>query len=591
MTTSIILRVYSITVLLISSAANAPYTFTKSRTYSTNKCFRLGTLQIIPRCPIDECATQCVLWKKCVGISYNRQMTACFLIDDHFNMENATVNDTVCINVDIKEILLPRRSSEDACSRQPCAENEECLVKGKGEENFDCIPKECPESLETKNAIVPYGSRLVGSTNSIRCHEGYTMFGNSSINCEKDGYWSTSDFQCYKNCPTPRLSNAAVTSFNPRLAYNTTAKFICNDGYTALGDLKVTCLSNGQWSDPEFECYPNCPTPSIPNADMMTLATTLAFNTTVTMKCHEGYYNKATESNLFTIICEAAGQWSNAKPCLKYSSYSPTSYTNGPGLTTPDDRITTVSSNSRTTIRYATTPGLTSPDTTLTTESSYSPTTVRYATAPEHTSPDKTKTLSSNSPNTIRYPTASGPTSSDKTITTGSLNSPTTIRYATETGPTSSDKIITTESLNSPTLTYVTEEAPTSPDIMAPTSEYICGAGYYAATAEYSVSQSFEQQSTWANTDLKCFKYCDSLPSIENANLIGRPAQPYTTTSIARYKCNFGYHHSWTFSAVAEYHCNENGEWVGTLNCCLGTHEWSEGDGRCCLIIIGGIIC
>ena len=408
MATSIILRVYSITVLLIiTSAANAPNDITKPRAYSTNECFRLGILQIIPRCSLGECATQCVLWKKCVGISYNRQMLACFLIDDHFNMENATVNDTVCISMDIKEILLPRRSSEGACSRQPCAENEECLVKGKGEENFDCIPKECPESLETKNAIVPYGSRFVGSTNSIRCYEGYTLFGNSNIICEKDGNWSISDFRCYKNCPTPRLSNAAVTSFNPRLAYNTTAKFICNDGYTVSGNLKISCLSNGQWSDPEFECYPNCPTPLIPNADMVTLATTLAFNTTVTMKCHDGYYNKATESNLFTIICEAAGQWSNAKPCFKYSSYSPTSYTNGPGLTTPDKMITS--------INYATATGPTSPD--KTTVSSNSPTTIRYPTAPGPTSPDET-TVSSNSPTTVRYTTEPGPTSPDATITT-----------------------------------------------------------------------------------------------------------------------------------------------------------------------------
>ena len=496
MTTSIILRVYSITVLLIiSSAANAPNDITKPRAYSTNECFRLGILQIIPRCSLGECATQCVLWKKCVGISYNRQMAACFLIDDHFNMENATVNDTVCINVDIKEILLPRRSSEGACSRQPCAENEECLVKGKGEENFDCIPKECTESLETKNAIVPYGSRFVGSTNSIRCYEGYTLFGNSSIICEKDGSWSTSDFRCYKNCPTPSLSNSALTSFNPRLAYNTTAKFICNDGYTVLGDLNVICVSNGQWSDPEFECYPNCPTPSIPNADMITLATTLAFNTTVTMKCHEGYYNKATESNLFTIICEAAGQWSNAKPCLEYRSYSPTSYTNGPGLTTPDKMITTinyatatgptppdkttVSSNSPTTIGYTTEPGPTSPDETITTVSSNSRTTIRYPTVPGPTSPDKTiTTMGSNSPTNTKYTTESGPTPPDKTV---SSNSPTTVRY-TEPGPTSPDTTITTMSLNSPASTgYATAPGPTSPDTTMTTesSNSMCSLGYW----------------------------------------------------------------------------------------------------------------
>ena len=568
MPSSIILRVYSITVLLIiSSAANASNAFTKPRTYSTNKCFRLGILQIIPRCSLGECATQCVLWKKCVGISYNRQMTACFLIDDHFNMENATVNDTVCINMDIKDILLPRRSSEGACSRQPCSENEECLVKGKGEGNFECIPKVCPELLETKNATIPYGSRLVGSTKSIRCHEGYTMFGNSSITCEKDGYWSTSDFQCYKNCPTPRLSNAVVTSFNPRLAYNTTAKFICNDGYTALGDLKVTCLSNGQWSDPEFECYPNCPTPSIPNADMITSATTLAFNTTVTMKCREGYYNKATESNLFTITCGAAGQWSNAKPCLVYSSNSPTSYTNGPGLTTPDKMITTinyatatgptspdkttVSSNSPTTIGYTTEPGPTATDETITTVtvSSNSQTTIRYPTAPGPTATDETiTTMSLKSSTTIRYPTTSGPTSPDETITAGSSYSPTNIRYPTAPGPTSPDKTITTMGSNSPTSTkYTTEPGPTPPDKTVSSNS--------PTTVRY-----IEPGPTSSDKTITTVS-SNSPTSTRYATALG-PTSPDTTitTESSNSICSFGY-------------------------------LWNEDKGKCCMFLIGAFVC
>ena len=86
------------------------------------------------------------------------------------------------------------------------------------------------------------------------------------------------------------------------------------------------------------------------------------------------------------------------------------------------------------------------------------------------------------------------------------------------------------------------------------------------------ITQSFEQQGTWANRDITCFKYCDALRFVDNVDLIGWPEEPYTctTTSIARYQFNPGFHHSWAFSVVAEYHCNENGEWIGELKCCLG---------------------
>ena len=502
-------------ILFISGAqnVNSLNAFAKPKDYPTNKCFLLGILQGIVGSSLDHCAIQCVLWNKCVGVSYNRQMTACFLIDDHYNDETATVDGTACINLNLTEISLHAHLSVGACAKRSCSDKDECLSKGTRGDDFECVPKECPKALETQNVTIPYGTRLVGATNSLKCRQGYTLFGNSSVTCAKDGKWSSSDFKCYKNCPTPSLTNAVVTLFNPRLAYNTTAEFmcndeytlvgyptimclnngewsspefscypnckmpslqyaylvtadlalvfntsaifICNDGYTALGVVAVACLSNGEWSEAEFECHPNCQTPSVQNADVVTFNATLAFNTIATMKCREGFYSE-TSRTTFTITCESHGEWSKGETCLGYCSDPP----------------------------------------------------IKDNTAIQGAAP---------------------PYKMDMTV------------------------------------------------------KYTCNGGYYTPYPEDSTIHCLND-GTWTNTDFTCNKYCASLPSISDANLVGTPEAPYTTASTAKYQCKEWYHHTGVFSAAADYHCNGNGKWIGTLNCCLAGFRWDESEGRCCLL-------
>ena len=105
--------------------------------------------------------------------------------------------------------------------------------------------------------------------------------------------------------------------FDPLLAFNSTAIFNCNDGYTTVEETTVTCLSSGQQSKPEF-CYPNCLMPAVEHADIITFDATLAFNTTATLQCKEGFDSITPLS----ITCESVGQWSKAE-CFRHCSDPP----------------------------------------------------------------------------------------------------------------------------------------------------------------------------------------------------------------------------------------------------------------------------
>ena len=120
--------------------------------------------------------------------------------------------------------------------------------------------------------------------------------------------------------------------------------------------------------------------------------------------------------------------------------------------------------------------------------------------------------------------------------------------------------------------------------------EYICNDGYYARSPHDSTIQCLKD-GTWTNTDFSCNKHCASHPVITAANRVATPNAPYTTASSARYQCKPLYHYFGVFDAVAEYHCNENGDWIGNLKCCLALYEWSDEDGRYCMIVIDSLVC
>ena len=120
--------------------------------------------------------------------------------------------------------------------------------------------------------------------------------------------------------------------------------------------------------------------------------------------------------------------------------------------------------------------------------------------------------------------------------------------------------------------------------------ECIRNVGIYAVSPDDAAIH-YLKDGTWTNTDFSCNKYCASLPVITDANRVATPNTPYTTASSARYQCKPLYHHFGTFDAVAEYHCNGNGEWIGNLKCCPALYEWSDERGRCCMIVIDGLVC
>ena len=499
-------------VLIMCSVSNANTTNVMPKTYPTEDCFVQGILQVIVGESQEKCAYECLLWSKCVGVSYNRQISACFLIDGNYYKEVPTVtaDDTTCIYLNITEISLLAPLSAGACKERPCSNTSVCLLKGANGKSYQCVPKECPESSETKNAMVAYGTRFIRSTNSFRCPEGHTLFGNPCVICAQDGHWSKSDFQCYANCPMPSVSHADVIFFNPRLAFNTTAEFRCHDEYTMVGDPTITCSDNGEWTIPEFVCYPNCKRPNVKNAYVIMFDPALAFNTTAIFQCIDGY----TAVGKITITCLSSGGWS--KP--DYECF-------------PNCQIPSVENTDIITF-----------DATLVFNT--------------------TATLQCHSGFYSR-------------------TTPLTITCESD-GQWSKAESCFRHCSDPPMISNAAVQGTAPPYTMDMTVEYSCNSGYYPSAPAESVISCLAD-GIWTKTDFVCGKHCASLPSINNANLVETPTEPYTTASTAKYQCKWGYHHSGNFEAITYYHCNENGVWIGVLNCCLALTTWNEPKGICCL--------
>ena len=568
-------------VLLVMSSVQNTDIFSSVpiiKAYPADNCYFLGILNVIVGHSLEHCATQCIMWKKCAGISYNRQMAACSLIGDNFNEDSATVEDTACINLDTTELLHFSLLTVGACAGRPCSDKDECKLKHTGGEYFECIPKECPESLDAMNVTISYGDRLVGSTNNLKCREGYTMFGNSRVTCATDGQWTISDFQCHKNCQMPSLPNAYPVSFNPRLAYNTTIEFMCNDKFTLVGKPTIACLNNGVWSNSEFSCYPNCETPSIQNTYVLMDESTFAFNTSAILKCDDGY----TASGELTVTCLKNSEWSLPESAC-YPNCGMPNVPNAHPVTA--NMTKTFNTSVIFSCDYA--------------YSALGNVTVTCLSTGEWSKPVFECHPNCQTPNVENADVVTlDPSLAYNTIATikcdngfysNSSRNTFTIRCEAN-GEWSQTESCFEYCPDPPTVSNAVVQGPTKPYKMDMSVEYICNGGYYAVSPDDSTIHCLKD-GTWTNTDFSCNKYCASLPVITDANRVATPNAPYTTASSARYQCKTLYHHFGTFAAVAEYHCNGNGDWKGNLKCCPALYEWSDERGRCCMIVIGGLVC
>ncbi|XP_049921038.1 regulator of complement activation group 2 gene 1 isoform X8 [Epinephelus moara] len=189
-----------------------------------------------------------------------------------------------------------------------------------------CIMVQCEEPV-IRNAEWIWGSRPPyghQSTVTYMCKPGYTMIGESTLTCGRDGQWSPGLPTCQLiQCEEPVITNAEwIWGSRPPHGYQSMVTYMCKPGYTMIGESALTCGRDGQWSPGLPTCQPlTCdPPPPVKNSTFRPDKEIYLYGDVVEYSCQQDY----TLSGSRTISCSADGRFEPSPPtCIKVQCEEP----------------------------------------------------------------------------------------------------------------------------------------------------------------------------------------------------------------------------------------------------------------------------
>ncbi|XP_060566646.1 sushi, von Willebrand factor type A, EGF and pentraxin domain-containing protein 1-like [Ruditapes philippinarum] len=367
--------VFGIVFLNIDLSAHAVQTL-----YTLSPCTTLHSFHHFVGITVEDCILECRRRTLCAAVNYNNYVKHCALRNSS-GLALSGLEPKWCFDVVVNNETI---ELDGPCNENPCNETSMCIDSSKPP-FFRCIIVYCKSETDIVNAsfrIKPLSS--VGDKNELVCDKGFTPIGPSSVTCLSDGNWSSTDFECLKNCPSiPIKSSALVSSWSTyRFVDNTIATFNCKNGYYNITDRtivcnktgtwsefeclpychqtdivpipnggptpgniytifeqakymcnsgyylsdgipEITCGNDGKWSAPQVECYPFCQLPAVANGIFQNLpAQPIKKDVSVTYTCNSGYYTHPDVSQP-TAVCLLTGEWQYAAACYKYCSDAP----------------------------------------------------------------------------------------------------------------------------------------------------------------------------------------------------------------------------------------------------------------------------
>ncbi|XP_077190956.1 complement receptor type 2 isoform X2 [Paroedura picta] len=157
----------------------------------------------------------------------------------------------------------------------------------------------------------------IGVYINYTCNPGYLLIGDASRHCTTSGTWSQPIPQCdVMTCPLPP-EIAHGSYFGTNFSYQMSVIYVCDAGYSLVGDPMVTCTLQGSdsanWS--ELPQCKGCLAPQeIANGKPDTeVLEDFAFGSSVTYHCDPGYFLTGAA----TIYCLSSGMWEPSVPKCK----------------------------------------------------------------------------------------------------------------------------------------------------------------------------------------------------------------------------------------------------------------------------------
>lgn len=185
-----------------------------------------------------------------------------------------------------------------------------------------CDALEC-EDLSLKqflNGRMAFTSFSFGSTVTFECNIGYILRGARRIECMSDGSWSADMPVCEKiTCFPPFVADKSWFQGSD-LTYGATIEFFCEEGYQAVGANTRTCQADGSWSGESPVCEAVvCPRPE-PNPNVIVIGTLRSYGSVLEYRCNEGYRLNGPDWR----NCTENGQWSGTEPSCTRNECPPT---------------------------------------------------------------------------------------------------------------------------------------------------------------------------------------------------------------------------------------------------------------------------
>ncbi|XP_013929689.1 PREDICTED: complement receptor type 2-like [Thamnophis sirtalis] len=154
------------------------------------------------------------------------------------------------------------------------------------------------------------------------CDPGYLLIGKASITCGPSGNWSLPVPSCeVMHCPVPpKIIHGKHVGED--FTYGKSVFYICDAGYSHIGNYSVMCIRNSsnsvKWSEAP-RCQGCLAPPNVTHSkrDKTTLED-FPYGTSVTYHCDPGFFLIGAP----TIYCQTSGTWNQPVPQCKRKEYT-----------------------------------------------------------------------------------------------------------------------------------------------------------------------------------------------------------------------------------------------------------------------------